>query len=194
MARESWVFMPHPAHLCVADRCKFYLATYVNGYIVSTVGEYIPDRDILKITRRQDKELMALNGDAFERMYAKKYRCEDIGCDRKYETGVWIAKPMEYDKECAPEDMCCKWKITGDQLDFGAYNSPLPAYEGHMAMCEKWDNVQSPDFIQQGLAWAEDYNHIEALLKSNVIDKYEYDELRKKLITKYCSDQKSGTK
>jgi hypothetical protein len=36
--KEIW--MPHAAHFICGDRCSFKLATYSNGYIVSTVGEY----------------------------------------------------------------------------------------------------------------------------------------------------------
>ena len=40
MAREDWIWMPHPAHFILGHRCAFRLATYVpSGYIVSTVGE-----------------------------------------------------------------------------------------------------------------------------------------------------------
>jgi hypothetical protein len=40
--RERWVWMPHPAHFIGRQDCKFFLATYVGRWIVSTVGEYLP--------------------------------------------------------------------------------------------------------------------------------------------------------
>lgn len=38
MVEKDWIWMGHQAHLCV--NCRFHLATFVNGYIVSTVGDY----------------------------------------------------------------------------------------------------------------------------------------------------------
>jgi len=39
MNKKDWIWMPHAAHFCCGSRCQFVLATYVGGYIVSTVGE-----------------------------------------------------------------------------------------------------------------------------------------------------------
>ena len=49
MAKEDWIWMPHPGHFIGASNCKFIMNTYVNGYIVSTVGEYFPDAEVRRI-------------------------------------------------------------------------------------------------------------------------------------------------
>ena len=74
MSRADWIWMGHPAHLCVSDRCQFRLSTYVNGYIISTVGEYVPNSNSKKFT--------------------------EIGYNRTYETMVF--KAIESDSECCP--------------------------------------------------------------------------------------------
>jgi len=74
MSRKDWIWMPHPGHLCVSEKCLFSLNTYINGYIVSTVGEYKPNEK------------------------SKKY--EQIGWDRIYETMVFKAKKGE--TQCCP--------------------------------------------------------------------------------------------
>ena len=63
MTKNEWIWMPHPGHFFMSDRCAFHLTTYVGKYIVSTVGEL---RGELEFT--------------------------EIGCDRLYETKVFEAK------------------------------------------------------------------------------------------------------
>ncbi|MCH7681711.1 hypothetical protein IID10_20485 [candidate division KSB1 bacterium] len=36
--KKDWIWMPHVAHFICGKDCKFHLATYFNGYIVSTIG------------------------------------------------------------------------------------------------------------------------------------------------------------
>jgi len=36
----NWIWMPHAGHFFLWRKCEFRLNTYVNGYIVLTVGEY----------------------------------------------------------------------------------------------------------------------------------------------------------
>lgn len=40
---RDWKWFGNPAHLAVRQNCHFHLATLVGKYVVSTVGEYIPD-------------------------------------------------------------------------------------------------------------------------------------------------------
>lgn len=49
MSRQDWIWQPHAGHFIGGRYCKFFLNTYVNGYIVSTVGEYFPDSRIREI-------------------------------------------------------------------------------------------------------------------------------------------------
>lgn len=140
MKRENWVWMPHPAHLIVADKCQFHLATYVGGYIVSTVGEWWPERSSRDIHAKiydslwyeTNKHLM---GDAYDYAYKKRFGFEEIGFGRKYETMVFGAMRM-------PKDGCpaCKWaQVSGRDLDSRAYvDDAAEAVKGHMELCKKW--------------------------------------------------------
>lgn len=37
------IWYGNAGHLCVSRKCEFHLCTEVNGYVVSTVGEYYPN-------------------------------------------------------------------------------------------------------------------------------------------------------
>jgi hypothetical protein len=39
---SNWEWFGNAGHLCVGHLCRFHLTTAVNGYLVSTVGEYFP--------------------------------------------------------------------------------------------------------------------------------------------------------
>lgn len=39
MKKNKWIWMPHAGHLCVGDKCRFHLNTFVGKYIVSTIGD-----------------------------------------------------------------------------------------------------------------------------------------------------------
>ncbi len=136
MKKENWIWMPHAAHLIVGDDCRFILATYVGKYIVSTVGEYWPDRVVREIHAQvhdpkwlsENKHLM---GDYFNSAYFKKFGYEKIGAGRTYETMVFKAKKSKL--KCCPYQM-----ISGREVDFCGYNKPGEAFEGHMRLCRKW--------------------------------------------------------
>jgi len=109
LARQEWVWMPHPGHFIGAWECRFRLNTYVGGYIVSTVGEY----------------RTSYNGE----------QDTSIGRNRLYETMVFraVAAPT------GDDDACCPWRIVvSDEVDFEGYNDAVAAQRGHMALCEKW--------------------------------------------------------
>ena len=156
--KHDWIWMPHAGHLCVSRWCRFHLNTYVNGYIVSTVGEYWPEEPVRRInvecrgkypkfavdedgkvhqvkeiSDEQRAEVLSLKGDAFDAAYMAIYGFETVGCDRKYETMVFKAK----EEKTYP---CCPY-VAGDwdDIDFDGYNDPVDAYKGHLNMCEKWD-------------------------------------------------------
>lgn len=113
----DWVWMPHAAHFCGGDWCRFHLATYLgNGYLVSTVGEYYPRYP-------GDHE-----GDA----------PEPIRHDRTYETMVFPARPA------TDANRCCPWRMASvAELDFAGYNDPVGATRGHLEMCAKWAQKES---------------------------------------------------
>jgi hypothetical protein len=127
------------AHLIVGDKCQFHMATQVGDYLVSTVGEYWPERPVREIHAKvHDPDWLRKNahmmGDNFDYAYMKRFGFEEVGCDRKYETMVFKAG-----EPCTREDCGCGIPaIDGSELDFGAYNTAGEATEGHMKMVEKW--------------------------------------------------------
>mgnify|MGYP001573416035 FL=1 len=68
--KQTW--MPHAGHLIVGQHCRFRLNTHVNGYIISTVGEYMPDSAIRKIYRQSRGMKLDLQGDAEEMDWIKE--------------------------------------------------------------------------------------------------------------------------
>jgi hypothetical protein len=136
MNQSKWVWMGHAGHLIVAHDCRFHLSTYVGLYLVSTVGEYWPDKAIREIHASVHdsvwlKENSHRQGDDFDTAYFKRFGYETIGFDRRYETMVFQAKPSN--------QACCPWvQVSGTELDFSGYNTAEDAYKGHMSLCYKW--------------------------------------------------------
>ena len=123
------IWMPHPGHFICADHCRFILNAYVNGFIVSTVGEYVPDSQVRKIFRESRGRETDLRGDAEE----VEFGFEEIGGNRLYETMVFKAIKSEY--------TCCPYRMeSGSEIDAQGYNEADLAYKGHMDLMEKYKN------------------------------------------------------
>lgn len=86
MAEKDWIYMPHAGHFICAYRCQFKMNTYVNGYIVSTVGEMMADRD--------------------------PSVHDNVGYNRKYETMVFLA--IESGEPCCKYVMACPTEVDFD--------------------------------------------------------------------------------
>ena len=109
-------------HFCCAQWCRFHLTTLVNGYLVSTVGEYVHPMHS-KGSEKKEAEWLRDN-----------YPGEDIGFGRKYETMVFKAgKPCD-----APKCSCGLPSIDGSEIDSHGYNTAKSATEGHMFLVEKY--------------------------------------------------------
>ncbi len=110
MAKQDWVWMPHPGHFIAAQKCLFKMTTAVNGgkYIVSSVGEYFNE-----------------NG-----------KQEYIGFGRKYETYVFeSAKAKPEDANCGCPYRPANWR----EIDSLGANLANECVKNHMELCEKWD-------------------------------------------------------
>ena len=134
--KDKWIWMPHAGHLIVGNKCQFHLNTCVGKYIISTVGEYWPERNSREIHAKiYDSEWLEKNkhllGDAFDAAYLKRFGYMEIGHNRKYETMVFKAKKSKH--KCCPYEMIC-----GEDLDMEGYNDAGLAYLGHLKMCKKW--------------------------------------------------------
>lgn len=132
LTKDKWVWMPHPGHFICSRDCKFFLNTYVGGYVVSTVGEYFPDAGVREIMAESRGIKLEGMGDYRRADYMKKVGYEEIGYGRKYETMVFKAGR---DKK----NECCPYHATDySELDGGAYNDAGEAFKGHLRLCKKW--------------------------------------------------------
>lgn len=137
--KNTWTWLGHAAHLIVASKCQFHMATELgNGIIVSTIGEYWPERSSREIHAKiYDEEWHAQNnhlkGDIYDAAYMKRFGFEEIGADRRYETMVFKSSPAG--DNC---DACPFIIESGHNYDFDNYAGAGEAYKGHMAMCDKW--------------------------------------------------------
>lgn len=137
MSADKWIWMGHAGHFILGHKCRFKLCTYVKGYIISTVGEYIPDNSIIDIYHPEFKHL---KGDEKEHAYRVKYNCESIGCGDKdkYETMVFKAKESE------DKDSCCPYRIVvEDSFDERRYETAKEATDGHYELCRKYDKKRN---------------------------------------------------
>jgi len=131
MKKKNWVWMPHPGHLIISRDCRFHLNTYVGGYIVSTVGEYLPDSQVREILAKSRGIELQGNGDARLADYMQKIGYEEIGYQHLYETMVFSA--------IKSNDKCCPYTASSwGELDTDCYGTPEDAFRGHYAMCKKW--------------------------------------------------------
>ena len=133
----------HAAHFICGQWCRFHLATQVDGYLVSTVGEYWPERPSREIHAKiHDRAWLAenrhLKGDEFDHAYILKFGFHTVGCGRKYETMVFKAGDP-----CTAEGCGCGLpEIDGSEIDFLAYNDAAMATRGHMDLVKRYEAKQ----------------------------------------------------
>lgn len=109
--RAEWEWFGSPLHFCAAWNCHFHLGTLVGPWVVSTVGEYVPESA------------------------ASRADYEEIGSGRLYETYVFRATG----KRCTrPGCNCDQPEWGGGEIDSEGYNERGDAQRGHLAMCERW--------------------------------------------------------
>lgn len=134
--REEWEWFGTAGHLIVGQDCRFHLATIVGPWLVSTVGEYLPDSVVREVMA--ESRGIALEGRGDERLssWMREAGYEEIGFGRKYETMVFRIG----DARCADPECDCGMPIVGEwaELDADGYNRRGDAQRGHYVMCEKW--------------------------------------------------------
>lgn len=142
MSKQDWVWQAHAGHFICGHDCRFRLNTYVNGYIISTVGELWPDFRVRQIHAHVRNIEIVGQGDAWDQDFMNKIGFITVGYDRLYETMVFHSKEKD-------ENLCCPYRAdhSKNELDFDSYNDAVDAYKGHMAMCEKWDNIKPEDLL-----------------------------------------------
>lgn len=136
---QEWKWFGKPGHFIGSHNCRFHLCTQVGDVLVSTVGEYWPERIIREIHAKVfDPEWLRdhahLQGEYFDAKYMEHFGYQEIGMNRKFETMVFLSG-----SPCQAEGCDCgQPQIVGDTLDMDVYNTPGDATRGHHAMCEKW--------------------------------------------------------
>lgn len=141
---SNWKWFGHAGHFICGHQCRFHLATKVGKYLVSTVGELWPERGSREIHAKvHDPQWLAenihLKGDIFDHAYMSRFGFEEVGCDRKYETMVFLAGKPCKSKSCG----CGLPVISGSELDFQGYNNAGDATRGHLKLCQKWSKKQN---------------------------------------------------
>lgn len=132
---RDWKWFGNAGHFICSRNCQFHLCTQVGKYLVSTVGEFLPEEGVREILAKSRK--LDLQGKGDERLadWMKKNGFEDIGCDRKFETMVFLAG-----KPCDRKGCGCGMPLPDNwsELDFSGYNTVGEATNGHMEMCRKY--------------------------------------------------------
>jgi hypothetical protein len=137
--RKDWKWYGHPGHFICARWCRFHLCTEIGPYVVSTVGEYWPGREVREIHADvvDPGWLMvnrSLKGDAFDSAYMKRFGFEEIGHDRTFETMVFRTA-----RRCdSPECGCNMPIIDPSEIDFEPEKTAGEAASNHEALCVKW--------------------------------------------------------
>ena len=138
--REQWEWFGSPAHLIVAQDCRFHLATLVGPWVVSTVGEWLPDSSSWHIYAETRGVEIEGRGDARRADFLNKVGFIEIGSGRKYETMVFRATGAR----CTADECDCGMPFwEGGELDTDGYNERGDAQRGHYAMCEKWAEIEA---------------------------------------------------
>lgn len=138
-APSEWNWFGHAGHFICGQSCRFHLCTQVGDFLVSTVGEYWPERPVREIHADvADPAWLRANrhlrGDEFDAAYMKRFGYEAVGYNRLYETMVFRAGKPCSSRKCG----CGLPQISGHELDFEGYMTAAAATRGHMALCEKW--------------------------------------------------------
>lgn len=140
MTKDKWVWMPHPGHFIGGHDCRFHLCTWVGEWIVSTVGEYLPDSNVRETMARSRGIILEGRGDARLMSWMNKVGYEEIGFGRKFETMVFPAEPDRYGSTC------CPYRASEfSEQDVAGYNDAGAAFAGHNAMCEKWAAIPAAE-------------------------------------------------
>ncbi len=108
--QSQWKWYGHAGHFICSRWCRFHLCTEVGNFLISTVGEYWPDRPVREIHAQvQDpiwlSENCHLKGNSFDAAYMSRFGFERLGAgeDSIYETLVFRLTG----ERCATTDCGC---------------------------------------------------------------------------------------
>ncbi len=116
----EWRWFGCAGHLIVASNCRFHLCTQVGRFLVSTVGEYVPDETIREIDAQARGVVLEGRGDARLADYMRKIGFQEIGYGRTYETMVFrTTGDVCHHPECA----CGLPSVNYSELEARGYTS-----------------------------------------------------------------------
>lgn len=131
---DQWRWFGNAGHFICAQWCRFHLCTQVGDYLVSTVGEHVPDEGVREIVAQSRGVDLTGRGDARLHDFMQKVGFCEIGYGRTYETMVFRAgAPC-----AAPGCGCGLPAIDGEEQDMRGYTDAGAATAGHMALCMAW--------------------------------------------------------
>jgi hypothetical protein len=131
---SEWRWFGCAAHLVVARDCRFHLATQVGDFLVSTVGEYVPDETSREI--HCEVRGIVLEGRGDERLadYMRKVGYQEIGYGRTYETLVFrTTGDVCHEPGCG----CGLPEVTYRELAGSGYTTAGAATVGHLKFCRE---------------------------------------------------------
>lgn len=131
MFHPDWRWFGTPGHFICADHCRFHLCTQIGDYLVSTVGEYVPDMQVCEVLAKSRGIILKGKGEKREADWMRKAGYENIGAGRKYETMVFRISHICTDKDCD----CGMPIIALRELECVGYNSRKEANQGHYDIC-----------------------------------------------------------
>lgn len=142
-SRSKWKWFGHVGHLCVGRDCEFHLCTQVGKYLVSTLGDYWPERPVREIHAQIHdpkwfEENRHLRGDSFDVAYMQRFGYQAIGAGENslYETLVFHAGPPCSDVHCGSCGL--PRPVDWSEVDGRRYKTAAEATKGHYDLCEKW--------------------------------------------------------
>jgi len=131
---QNWRWYGNHGHFICGWWCRFHLATKVGPWLISTVGQYLPEEASRESIAGARGITLEGRGDARLADFMKKVGYDEIGVGRTFETMVFRAG-----RPCSSDECGCGLPTTnGHELDFRPYNRAGEATRGHMAMCRKW--------------------------------------------------------
>lgn len=130
---SDWQWFGHAGHFICAQWCRFHLCTKVGDYLVSTVGEYVPDAQVREILANSRGIVLEGRGDYRLADYMNKIGFEKLGAWGTYETMVFKAGTPCTSKDCN----CGLPTIDGSELAASRYDSARDAALGHYEFCRK---------------------------------------------------------
>lgn len=134
--KTDWKWFGHAGHFICAQWCRFHLCTQVGAYLISTIGEYVPDDGVREILASQRKIILQGRGDARLADYMSKIGFERLGAGPHcYETLVFRAGKPCNRKECG-----CGLPFPSDYSEIAGsrWLTPKEAREGHNKFCQQF--------------------------------------------------------